>query len=47
MNCFAHIFIGKEFEQLGQEIGRATYKNGGSAVILITIYLILNNHGRY
>lgn len=32
MNCFAHIFIGKEFEQLVQEIGRATYKNGGSAV---------------
>ncbi len=40
MNCFAHIFIGKEFEQLGQEIGRATYKNGGSAVSYLNYYIL-------
>lgn len=40
MNCFAHIFIGKEFEQLGQDIGRATYKHGSSAVSYLNYYLL-------
>lgn len=40
MNCFAHIFIGKEFEQIGQDIGRATYKYGGSAVSCLNYYLL-------
>lgn len=40
MNCFAHIFIGKEFEQLGQDIGRATYRCGGSAVSCLNYYLL-------
>lgn len=40
MNCFAHIFIGKEFEQLGQDIGRATYRHGDSAVSYLNYYLL-------
>ncbi len=40
MNCFAHIFIGKEFEQLVQNIGRATYKYSGSAVSYLNYYLL-------
>ena len=40
MNCFAHIFIGKEFEQLVQNIGRVTYKFGDSAVSYLHYYLL-------
>lgn len=40
MNSFAHIFIGKEFEQLGQKIGRAAYRHGGSAVSYLNYYVL-------
>ena len=40
MNCFAHIFIGKEFEQLVQNIGRVTYKSGDSAASYMHYYLL-------
>ncbi len=39
MNSFAHIFIGKEFEQIVSEIGRVTYKYGNSAVSYLNYYL--------
>lgn len=39
MNCYAHIFIGKEFEQLVQDIGRVSYKYGDSAVSYMNYYL--------
>lgn len=40
MNCCAHIFIGKEFEQLVQDIGRVSYKYGGSAVSYMNYFLL-------
>ncbi|MBE6210394.1 MAG: hypothetical protein E7130_02010 [Rikenellaceae bacterium] len=39
MNSFAHIFIGKEFEQMVSDIGRVTYKYGDSAISYLHYYL--------
>ena len=41
MYNFVHLFIGKEFEQMVQKMGRATLRNGGgSATSFIDYYLI-------
>lgn len=41
MYNFVHLFIGKEFEQIVQKIGRATLRNGGSsATSFIDYYLV-------
>lgn len=40
MNRFAHIFIGKEFEQMVSDIGRVTYKYSDSAESYLNYYLL-------
>ncbi len=40
MNRFAHIFIGKEFEQMVADIGRVTYKYSDSAESYLNYYLL-------
>lgn len=41
MYNFVHLFVGKEFEQIVQKMGRATLRNGGSsATSFISYYLV-------
>lgn len=40
MKSFAHIFLGKEFEQMAAEIGRVAYKYGNSAESYLNYYLL-------